>query len=894
MSQIVTSKTYSYADESPIVATMSVGTGLILTKYRVNGTATVEKVNIHLNGSANEGNTVYAVVLDSVGNIVAQSSNYITSAGELNQYKTFDIINPPVVKDAFFYVGLAQTTNDVEPYAPVSCQWEGDPGRPGAYYYTNIGGGAPVEYSVGYRFMIEAVLSSGLPINPYSSTPWTWIAGDSIPDVPAVYHSSEKKPGARMGAVSWTDKSDNFWIYGGRSSENADSAFNDLWRYDPNSATWVIVNGDTIPNAPARYTAGDLATPGARSGSVSWADKKGNLWLFGGYNGVGHLNDLWKYDLDSAKWKWIRGDSTGNSPGHQGLIHVADLLNNPAARSNAESWADSLGNLWLFGGEENYTSGEGVDHFNDLWRYSVDSSIWTWMGGSDFTNSVGFYGDSGVASATSMPGARSRCNTWVDKNGDFWLFGGDGYASNDLWKYTVASGEWAWMKGDTLGNAQGHGGYLGFSAPDNNPSARADAISWTASGQLWLYGGTALYSTIYLDDLWKYDTRVNQWTWVSGSNQNNEKPVYGKKGEEAKGSHPGSRYASGAWADSTGNLWLFGGGAFLDSSIAYNDLWKIYGGIFYRFIGDGSWDKDSSWVNNLVGPKNIPEGTTVIIDNIAGGKCITDSSINIQQFGRLTINVGKELDMVNGDLSNSGLLQGPGTVVFIGKPSNLNSSGTITAPLVLDNKTMDLAGNTNTNSVALLNHSFIRLNQYNLNMGVNKLTADSVNFIVTNDTGSLNRTVSQSAVIFHIGTDTLKVDYSPATLANSGQVDSFSARVEKKVVLKRPQTLDLVSGNINLTWHISEGSPGGSNVSMQLQWDSLNEQAGFSRDFCYISQEKNCEPPPNCDDGFYFDRIPGSPAQGLNPFYIIREYIFNFVRPLFVVTSQVDTRTFTG
>jgi len=42
--------------------------------------------------------------------------------------------------------------------------------------------------------------------------------------------------------------------------------------------------------------------PGGRSNSISWVDKSGNLWLFGGYgqssdDRMDRMNDLWRYEL---------------------------------------------------------------------------------------------------------------------------------------------------------------------------------------------------------------------------------------------------------------------------------------------------------------------------------------------------------------------------------------------------------------------------------------------------------------------------------------------------------------------------------------------------------------------------------------------------------------------
>ena len=42
---------------------------------------------------------------------------------------------------------------------------------------------------------------------------WTWINGSNERNQAGEY--GELKPGARKGAVSWKDVSDNYWVFGG-------------------------------------------------------------------------------------------------------------------------------------------------------------------------------------------------------------------------------------------------------------------------------------------------------------------------------------------------------------------------------------------------------------------------------------------------------------------------------------------------------------------------------------------------------------------------------------------------------------------------------------------------------------------------------------------------------
>jgi len=112
----------------------------------------------------------------------------------------------------------------------------------------------------------------------------------------------------------------------------------------------------------------------------------------------------------------------------------------PGARQAANSWIDSSGDLWLFGG---YGAASTADlgALNDLSRYSRSTKECTWASGANVTNATGAYGTQGTASAGSVPGARQAASSWIDSSGNLWLFGGAGFGStdngylNDLWRF---------------------------------------------------------------------------------------------------------------------------------------------------------------------------------------------------------------------------------------------------------------------------------------------------------------------------------------------------------------------------------------------------------------------------------------------------------------------------
>jgi hypothetical protein len=144
----------------------------------------------------------------------------------------------------------------------------------------------------------------------FDGTNWTWMSGGDTVLNPGVYGTlglpdAANVPGARSGAVSWTDSTDNLWLFGGNGMDDGSGSpyggrLNDLWRFDGTNWTWM--SGDSTNNSPGIYgTMGSPAAsnvPGARRDSVAWVDRAGYVWLFGGvgYDGtLTEFNDLWRY-----------------------------------------------------------------------------------------------------------------------------------------------------------------------------------------------------------------------------------------------------------------------------------------------------------------------------------------------------------------------------------------------------------------------------------------------------------------------------------------------------------------------------------------------------------------------------------------------------------------------
>ena len=424
---------------------------------------------------------------------------------------------------------------------------------------------------------------------------------------------------------------------------------------------WTWMGGSNTVNTPGVYgTEGVAATtnaPGGRYDAVSWIDGSGNLWLFGGLGanvyGGGGLNDLWEFSPTAGTWTWMSGSSAiGRGPGVYGTQGVPSTGNAPGSRYSAISWTDSSGNLWLFGGN-GWDSFGTPGYLNDLWKYSPSAKTWTWVSGGDTTNAVGVYGPQGTASVNNAPGARSSAVSWMDKSGNLWLFGGGGYGSNatwgelnDLWEFNPTTKAWTWMSGSSTVNSSGVYGALGTAATTNTPAGRGNAVSWIDSGgNLWLFGGLGYGSNGTegcLNDLWEFSPSAKTWTWMNGSNTENSAAVYGTQGVASASNNPGARYSSISWADSSGNLWLFGGTSTGDTT---SDLWQYSPTAkTWAWVSGGNTENATPLYGTLgtASASNTPGGRYGAVSWI-------DSSGNLWLFGGVYISNGSNYENL-GDL----------------------------------------------------------------------------------------------------------------------------------------------------------------------------------------------------------------------------------------------------
>ena len=316
--------------------------------------------------------------------------------------------------------------------------------------------------------------------------------------------------------------------------------------------------------------------PGARNGANMWFDSSNNLWLFGGFGydattASTIMNDLWEFN--GTQWNWV----AGNSANGQGPVYPTNVGDpgTPGSRAYAVTWVDGSGNFWLFGGYGIDVNNLGADTLNDIWEFT--GGQWLWMGGSQTSGQKGTYGTQNVFNSANIPGARYDATGYVDAAGHFWMFGGYGEDSagttgllNDLWEFNGT--QWAWISGSKTQ------GQKGTYTANGTPGARLGASSWfDSTGNFWLFGGDAVDSTGAagpINDVWEFSG--TQWTWVGGSNTNDDPGDYGTENVTLSTNLPPSREYATSWVAPSGDVYLFGG--IRSGGALFNDMWKYSAG----------------------------------------------------------------------------------------------------------------------------------------------------------------------------------------------------------------------------------------------------------------------------------------------------------------------------
>ncbi len=214
---------------------------------------------------------------------------------------------------------------------------------------------------------------------------------------------------------------------------------------------------------------------------------------------------------------------------------------------------------------------------------------------------------------------------------------------------------------------------------------------------------------------------------------------------------------------------------------------------------------------------------------------VINSGTNVNVTGNSNIH------LKDAKLTNNGVFNNPsGTVVIEG--SGASSVATIggTSSTTFHNLQVNKASNdakllqniTVNNNLSLPSGK-LEIGNHNVKMG-DAATFSNINkdrYVKTNGTGTLQRKVGNSFVIFPVG----KATFNPARLKNDGTVDVFSVRVIDHLYQNGTSGTSLTNNVVPKTWMISEEVVGGSDVTMRLIWRPAHNGSGFDANASQIS-----------------------------------------------------------
>jgi len=275
-------------------------------------------------------------------------------------------------------------------------------------------------------------------------------------------------------------------------------------------------------------------------------------------------------------------------------------------------------------------------------------------------------------------------------------------------------------------------------------------------------------------------------------------------------------------------------------TVSYSNQWT--GNI------SSAWSNPGNWACGVIPNAN----TNVFISPGVPNQPLVD--INTAICDSLTLIPGASLGFVGttnmleikGSIFSTGFFDpSTGTVKFSGNGQQLIPS----ASTYYNNIILAASGNKELSGAVLLTGT-LTLNQGLMVLGAFDYTSGDTahivngsvaSYILTNGLGKIyDRSVgSTQKPSDFIPVGASHTSYTPLTIKNTGTADTFAIWVYDHVyryyINDIPTVTNLTNNAVDRTWVVEENTPGGSNVTLTLQWNAVDELTGFDRTACYVS-----------------------------------------------------------
>jgi len=211
-----------------------------------------------------------------------------------------------------------------------------------------------------------------------------------------------------------------------------------------------------------------------------------------------------------------------------------------------------------------------------------------------------------------------------------------------------------------------------------------------------------------------------------------------------------------------------------------------------------------------------------------------DGTVNLSNgiSGDGDLNVNGSLQINSGGYTNiSPTFGGSSTLIYAngGDYGQFNEWPSSNGPnsVTINSSQVRLQGNRTINGTLTFSGTgTLQLENGGLTLGNGATISDAgpTNFIITSGAHTLTRnSVGASDVLFPVGYD--GSNYNPVVVNNAGTSDNISVRV-KSTFTNAPNDASKV---VNAAWDITEATPGGSDITLTLQWSQSQEAGSFNR-----------------------------------------------------------------